>query len=241
VAEHIDGRPVALVTGTSRGLGEAIARRLLADGHHVVGVSRSGSPQLTGPAFTDVRADLADPTAVERLIGDVLGATGRLDVLVNNAGGNAYAPCWELAPEQFTELLRVNLTAPFLLSREALRHWIGTGSPGTIVNICSIESEVAWDDPPQAGYATTKGGLVGLTRALAYDFAPHGIRVNGVAPGVIRTSMSPLDTDLAPRIPLQGRLAEPPEIAAVVAFLCTPEASYMTGEIVYVDGGYRLP
>jgi glucose 1-dehydrogenase len=236
-----DGGPVALVTGTSRGLGEAIARRLLADGYRVVGVSRGGSPALACDGFTDVRADLGDAGACEALVGDVLAASGRVDVLVNNAGTTAYAPCWELDPAGLDVLLQVNLTAPFLLSREALRHWVDTGRAGTIVNICSIESEVAWDDPPQAAYAATKGGLVGLTRALAYDFAPHGIRVNGVAPGVIRTSMSPLGSDLAGRIPLQGRLAEPAEIAGVVAFLCTPDASYMTGEIVYADGGYRLP
>lgn len=233
--------PVALVTGTSRGLGEAIAQRLLADGNRVVGVSRGGSPRLAGEGFTDVRADLGEPAACQRLVGEVVAAAGRLDVLVNNAGTSAYAPCWELDAEQLDALLRVNLTAPFLLSREALRHWVDTATTGTIVNICSIESEVAWDDPPQAAYATTKGGLVGLTRALAYDFAPHGIRVNGVAPGVVRTSMSPLEADLAARIPLQGRLAEPAEIAGVVAFLCTPDASYVTGEIVYADGGYRLP
>lgn len=232
---------LALVTGTSRGLGEAIAKRLLRDGYRVAGVSRSGSSAITDDRFVDLRADLADPACCERLVGTVLADLGPIDVLVNNAAGTAYAPCWELDPAALDMLLRVNLTAPFLLSRDVLAHWVRTGTTGTIVNICSIESEVAWDSPPQAGYATTKGGLAGLTRALAYEHGHLGIRVNAVAPGIINTSLSPLDEDLGRRVPLQGRLAEPDEIAGVVAFLCGDDASYVTGEILYVDGGYRLP
>lgn len=234
-------RRVALVTGTSRGLGAAVARRLLAGGDLVIGVSRSGSPDLRSDSFVDVHADLGDPARCGAVVEEALAVHERIDVLVNNAAASVYAPCWELSPGQLDELLRVNLTAPFLLSRDLLRHWVRTGTVGTIVNICSIESEVAWDVPPQAGYAVTKGGMVGLTRALAYDHGHLGIRVNGVAPGIMRTALSPLDHDLGPRVPLQGRLAEPDEIAAVVAFVASAEASYMTGEIVYADGGYRLP
>ncbi|GII78494.1 short-chain dehydrogenase [Sphaerisporangium rufum] len=234
---------VAVVTGTSRGLGEAIARRLLGDGYRVVGISRGGTTGITTPGFTDLRADLTDTDRCEELVDQVLAATGRIDVLVNNAAAMIYAPCWELEPALLDVLLRTNLTAPFLLSRDVLRHWVRSETTGTIVNICSIESEVAWDSPPQAGYAATKGGMAGLTRALAYDHGRHGIRVNGVAPGIIRTAMAPpeAERDLGTRVPLQGRLAEPEEIAAAVAFLCTEDASYITGEILYADGGYRLP
>jgi 2-deoxy-D-gluconate 3-dehydrogenase len=237
-----DVRPAALVTGTSRGLGAAIAIRLLADGYDVVGVSRSGSPGLAGPGFTDLRSDLGDSAARDGLVERVLDDGHHVTVLVNNAGAIAYAPCWELEQETLAELLEVNLTTPFVLGRDLGRHWLEAGIAGTVVNICSIESEVAWQDPPQAGYAVTKGGLVGLTRAMALDWAPAGIRVNGVAPGIIRTAVAPPDDDaLERKVPLQNRLGRPEDVAGVVAFVCGPDAAYVTGEIVYVDGGYRLP
>ncbi|GAA1620220.1 SDR family oxidoreductase [Kribbella sancticallisti] len=233
---------VAVVTGTSRGLGEAIAARLLADGYEVIGISRSGSPGLRGPGFLDLRADLGDASTRDELVERILADGHQVNVLVNNAGAIAYSPCWQLAPETLRELMAVNLTAPFVLGRDLGRHWLATETVGTIVNICSIESEVAWEDPPQAGYALTKGGLAGLTRAMAYDWAGSGIRVNGVAPGIIRTDCAPPnDAELMQKVPLQNRLGRPEDVAGVVSFLCGRDASYMTGEIVYVDGGYRLP
>lgn len=236
-----DGR-VALVTGTSRGIGAAIARRLVEDGLTVAGVSRSGSPALRGSRFHDVVLDLTDAQESSGLVQRVVAATGRMDLLVNNAGLHATAPCWELPSAQFESLVRTNLTGPFLLCQQVLRHWVETETVGTIINLCSIESEVGWAEPPQAGYAVTKGGMVGLTRALAYDFGWRGIRVNGLAPGVVNTEISPPDHGmLAQRIPLQGRLATVDEIAAAASFLASDDASYITGEILYVDGGYRLP
>ncbi|MDQ1714720.1 MAG: glucose 1-dehydrogenase [Frankiaceae bacterium] len=234
--------PVALVTGTSRGIGTAIARRLLAEGFTVVGLSRSGSLDLADPHFHDVRLDLANDAECNRVLPRALDMAGRVDLLVNNAGGHVSAPCWELPAEAFDALLRLNLTVPFLLCQQVLRHWIDSERTGSIVNLCSIESEVAWADPPQAAYAMTKGGMAGLTRALAYDFGAHGIRVNGVAPGAVDTEMSPsVDDALAARIPLRGRLGTVDEVAGAVAYLASPAASYVTGEILYVDGGYRLP
>lgn len=231
--------PVAVVTGTSRGIGAGIARRLMDDGYTVVGVSRSGSPEVARPTFHDLQLDLA--TEAEAVIERALAITGRIDALVNNAGQHSSAPCWELAPATFESLLQVNLTAPFLLSQQVLRHWVSAGNSGCIVNLCSVESEVGWADPPQAGYAATKGGMVGLTRALAYDFGSYGIRVNGVAPGAIETEMSPADRGpLTARIPLQ-RLGTVAEVADATAYLLSDRSSYITGEILFADGGYRLP
>ncbi len=235
-------RDAAVVTGTSRGLGAAIATRLMNDGFHVIGVSRSGSPALVGPSFTDLHADLSDPEVRDGLVAGVLQEGHRVKILVNNAGAITYTPCWQLSPEALEELISVNLTAPFVLGRDLGKHWLQHDVPGIVVNICSIESEVAWHDPPQAGYAVTKGGLVGLTRAMAYDWAGAGIRVNGVAPGIIRTDCAPPDDEaLKKKVPLQNRLGQPEDVAGVVAFLCGADAGYMTGEIVFVDGGYRLP
>ncbi len=235
-------RRAALVTGTSRGIGEGIARRLMQDGFTVIGVSRSGSPGLRGPLFHDAELDLTDSGACARAVERAVAFAGRLDVLVNNAGAHVSAPCWELPPEAFDSLLRINLTVPFLLCQQVLRHWLGTGTAGSIINLCSIESEVGWADPPQAAYAATKGGMAGLTRAIAYDFGGHGIRVNGLAPGAIDTDMSPADHgSLSGRIPLRGRLGTVEEVAAAAAFLASSDAAYVTGEILYVDGGYRLP
>lgn len=231
-----------MVTGTSRGIGAAIARRLLRDGLVVVGVSRSGSPDLHGPRFHDIRMDLTDTGACATLVTRAVEAAGGLDVLVNNAGRHATAPCWELPGETFEAIIRTNLTVPFLLSRQALRYWEDHEVAGVILNLCSIESEVAWADPPQAAYAASKGGMAGLTRALAYDLGPRGIRVNGVAPGIIETGMSPSDREsLRERVPLRGRLGGVDDVASAVSFMISAEAGYVTGEILYVDGGYRLP
>lgn len=233
--------PVALVTGTSRGIGAAIARRLCADGYRVVGVSRSGSEAVDSDRFVDVQIDLAELPSTTELVAGVLASQRRLDVLVNNAATIRYADCWALEPQDLEQLLTLNLTVPFILSQAAVRHWIEVKSSGLIVNICSVESELAWRYPPQAGYTVTKGGLLGLTRTFAHDFADIGIRVNGVAPGIICTDLtSDGDVTVYDRIPMR-RLGSPEEVAGVVSFLCGPDASYMTGEVVFVDGGYRLP
>jgi NAD(P)-dependent dehydrogenase (short-subunit alcohol dehydrogenase family) len=234
------GRPVAVVTGTSRGLGVAIAEDLLSVGYDVVGISRSASP-IRHERFVHSPADISKRSASEELVEGVVDRFGRIDILVNNAAEIFYAPCWKLLEEDLQRLLDTNLTAPFTLSREVVRHWLAVGAEGSVVNICSIESEVAWLDPPQAGYALTKGGLAGLTRSMAYELARFGIRVNGIAPGVIDTDMTPpATTTSTPEIPL-GRRARPEEIARYVTFVGGPESTYTTGEIIYVDGGFRLP
>ncbi len=233
-------RPVAVVTGTSRGLGVAIAEDLLDAGYEVVGVSRSSAP-IRHEHFVHSPADISDRSTAERVVERVVDRFGRIDLLVNNAAAMVYAACWAMSEDDLQRLLDTNLTAPFTMSREVVRHWLATHTEGSVINICSIESEVAWLNPPQAGYATTKGGLVGLTRSMAYELAPFGIRVNGIAPGVIDTGMAaPATGAPMPEIPL-GRRARPQEIAKYVTFVGGPESTYTTGEIVYVDGGFRLP
>jgi NAD(P)-dependent dehydrogenase (short-subunit alcohol dehydrogenase family) len=255
------GPPVAIVTGTSRGIGLGIARRLTAAGTQVFGVARG-----TGEAV-HMQCDLTEAGAAQRVLAAALDAHGRVDALVNNAGLLLEDDCWVQSDVEVEAMVALNLTTPFLLAQAVARHWVGeapSGSPegatraswegagapeggargpaagatGTILNVCSVESQVGWASPPHAVYAATKGGLLGLTRALALELAPHGIRVVAIGPGPTATAMTPPMPELATAIPLGGRPATPDEIGDVAAFLVSDAARYMTGEIVYVDGGY---
>jgi NAD(P)-dependent dehydrogenase (short-subunit alcohol dehydrogenase family) len=235
VAQPLADR-VAIVTGASRGIGRGIAQRLTAAGARVLGVSRT---RARDAAWAQCRCDITAPDAPERVLGAALDAYGRADALVNNAGLLLTGACWELEDEAIDAMLALNLTAPFRLAQALGRHWVGHDQAGTIVNVCSVESLVGWVDPPQSVYAATKGGLLGLTRALALELAPHGIRAVAVGPGIIAAGMTPEESDAARAIPL-GRLGTPAEIGDAVAFLISDAARYITGEIVYVDGGYLL-
>jgi NAD(P)-dependent dehydrogenase (short-subunit alcohol dehydrogenase family) len=226
--------PVAIVTGASRGIGEGIAQRLIAGGTRVFGVSRSVGESV------QLHCDLTEPGACERVLAAALERYGRVDALVNNAGLLLEGNCWEQTDEDIDAMLALNLTVPFLLTQALARHWVKESVAGTIVNVCSIESQVAWATPPQAAYAATKGGLLGLTRALALELAPHGIRVLAVGPGPIATGMTPQMPQLEQAIPLGGCPGTPQDVGDVVAFLLSDSARYMTGEIVYIDGGYLL-
>jgi NAD(P)-dependent dehydrogenase (short-subunit alcohol dehydrogenase family) len=239
---QLEGK-VVIVTGTSRGIGAGIGARLHEEGAKVVGVSRRAPDGHVAWMDAHVAADVRRADAPEEIVDRVLDHAGTIDGLVNNAGVHHAADCWAQSEEDFDEMMLVNLTAPFSLAQAVARHWVEDGRPGAVVNICSIESQVAWPYPGQAVYASTKGGLLGLTRAMAFDLAAARIRVNAVGPGSIETEMTPPDeeTGLLSRIPLGGRLGTPREIGDAVAFLLSESAAYITGEILYVDGGYVLP
>lgn len=241
--EQLQGRVVA-VTGTSRGVGVGIVERLLDAGASVLGVSRTGvTPGIApGDRFAELALDVTAPDAPAAVADAAHAAFGRYDGLVNNAALLRYADCWEQSDEDVDAMLAVNLTAPFRLAQEAARRWVAEGVRGVVVNICSVESEVGWAHPGQAVYAATKGGLLGVTRALALDLARHGIRVCAVGPGSVETEMAaPPSDDARARIPLGQRFARPAEIGDAVVFLLSDRAAYVTGEILYVDGGYLLP
>jgi NAD(P)-dependent dehydrogenase (short-subunit alcohol dehydrogenase family) len=239
----LDGQ-VVVITGTSRGIGRAIGERCLEAGALVLGVSRHEVPGLTRRrGYAHSTLDVTAAASSEIVLQTAIDAFGRVDALVNNAGVLIPGNCWEYPDGAWNKSVAVNLKAPFMLSERFARHWVSASAKGVILNMCSLESEIAWKSPPQVGYAATKGALLGLTRAMALDFAAHGIRVVAIGPGVIETGVSgmaaPLGEAMRQSIPL-GRLGTPEEVGDLAVFLLSERAAYVTGEIVFADGGYRL-
>jgi acetoacetyl-CoA reductase len=239
---------VALVTGGTRGIGEAITRRLVRRGVRVAaGYSRDaeaakGLVQSEPEAVITLHhGDVSDPEACRRLVDETLEEHGRIDILVNNAGITRDRTVRKMTPEQWGEVLDVNLSGTFHMCRSALTPMIEAGY-GRIVNISSVIGEKG--NVGQANYAAAKSGLFGLTKSLALETARNGISVNAVAPGFIRTDMVSSLPDavlerIIPQVPA-GRLGEPDEVARVVEFLADPESGYITGEVYGINGGLYM-
>jgi 3-oxoacyl-[acyl-carrier protein] reductase len=242
---ELDGK-TALITGASGGIGAAIARTLHAQGAIVV---LSGTraealealvAELGGRAHA-CPADLRDPAAPDALVAAAEAAAGPLDILVNNAGFTRDMLALRMKDEDWQAVLDVDLTAPFRLARAAMRGMLRRRS-GRIIGIASIVG--ATGNPGQANYAAAKAGLVGMTKALAQEVGARGITVNIVAPGFVETAMTDVLPDeqkkrLAERIPL-GRLGQPADIAAAVAYLASAEAAWVTGATLHVNGGMAM-
>jgi 3-oxoacyl-[acyl-carrier protein] reductase len=234
---------VAVVTGGARGLGWAVGTCLRDDGWQVVAADLEPGETETGDrGITFRRMDVTDRDQVASTLGAVVDELGGLDLLVNNAGVTRHRPLVELTWEDWSAVVDVNLHGAFNCLQAAGRLMIERGG-GVIVNIASVAAERG--AAGRAPYATTKAALVGLTRSAAVEWAPHGVRVNAVGPGYVDTGVlraaiasGTLDpADVLERIPA-GRLAEPAEIGAVVSFLASPRAVYVTGQVLYVDGGF---
>jgi len=236
---------VALVTGASRGIGKAIAERLAAQGYRVVGTAMSEAgasgigEALASPAgCRGIVLDVTDGDAVGAAIDAVVRDLGALHVLVNNAGITRDQLSMRMKDEDWDVVLATNLSAVFRASRAAIRPMMKQRY-GRIVNITSVVG--ASGNPGQANYAAAKAGVAGMTRSLAREVGSRGITVNCVAPGFIETDMTRAlgetqSAALLSQIPL-GRLGQPAEIAHAVAFLASPEASYITGTELHVNGG----
>ncbi len=239
----LEGR-VAIVTGGAQGIGEACVRRLRQEGAQVVIADLADEPgnrleQATGASF--VYTDVGNKTHVDAMVAQTMQLHGRIDILVNNAGIFKAAPFLEVTEADFDAVLRVNLKGAFLVGQAVAREMARQGG-GAIINMSSVNGVLAI--PTISSYNVSKGGVNQLTRVMALSLADHGIRVNAVAPGTIATELaaqSVLTSEEArlkilSRTPMK-RLGEPSEIADVVCWLASDASSYVTGEIVTVDGG----
>jgi glucose 1-dehydrogenase len=241
---------IALVTGSSQGIGRAIAVRFAQEGADVViNYNRTATGaeealaevEAAGRRGLIVQADLGQVGDIRRLVNTAVKHFGRLDVLVNNAGLETHAPFWEVSEADYDKVLNVNLKGVFFAAQEFVRHLLLTKRRGKIVNISSVHEELPF--PNFTAYCASKGGVKMLTRNLAVELGPLGVNINNIAPGAIET---PINTKLLndpqklgallAQVPL-GRLGQTRDVASVAVFLASDDADYVTGSTYYVDGG----
>ncbi len=238
---------VAIVTGAGRGIGHAIAVRLASEGARVASVSRTeANAQRTADEINATRAntakayavDVSDHAQVQQVGARILEEFGRVDILVNNAGVTRDGLSMRMSLDDWDTVLNTNLKGAFSFAQAVQRSMIKQRS-GRIINISSVIGLIG--NAGQANYAASKAGLLGLTKSLAREMASRGITVNALAPGLIATDMTSVLSDeirknILSKIPL-GSLGQPEDIASAVAFLASPEAKYITGQVLAVDGG----
>ena len=238
---------VAIVTGASRGIGEAIARAFVEAGAQVVFASRKIAPEaVAGVSGAHAFAAHTGKEAECRaLVSEALRRFGKVDLLVNNAGTNPYfGPLLDTEEAAWDKTFEVNLKGYFWCAREVARHLRARGAPGAIVNVASVMGLRA--SPLQGAYGMTKAAVISLTKTLAMELGPLGIRVNAIAPGLVDTKLAGalvkdegISQQWLSRTPL-GRVAQPGEIAGAALFLASDAGSYVTGEVITVDGGTMI-
>jgi len=241
---------VAIVTGAAQGIGYAIASRLVDEGARVVVCDldptrlRDAAHRLdaSGKRVIGRVGDVSEKTTAVALVDTAVESFGAVDILVNNAGVTHAAEFLDLDEADFDRVLAINLKSMFLCGQAAARRMVAQKSGGAIVNLSSVNAVLAI--PNQVPYCVSKGGIAQLTKVMALSLAPHGIRVNAIGPGTIATEMAKkavLGSEEAKRRILSrtpmGRLGEPEEVAAIAAFLVSDDASYLTGQTIYPDGG----
>jgi glucose 1-dehydrogenase len=248
-ALKLEGRS-ALVTGSSQGIGEAVAVRLAEEGADVI-VNYHTHPEAADQVVQRIRAlgrhsvalqaDLSNLQEVQALLQQSIRELGKLDILVNNAGVEKHADFWDVSEADYNLVMNVDLKGVFFLTQGFVRHLMENKRPGKVINMSSVHEELPF--PHFAPYCMGKGGMRMMTRDLAIELAPYGITINSIAPGAIET---PINTKLLHdpsklnallgNIPLK-RLGKPQDVAGVAAFLASADADYLTGTTVFVDGG----
>jgi len=242
---------VAVVTGGNRGLGEAFAHALARAGATVVVAARDAARSAgvvdairgAGGRATAVDLDVTDRGSVERMLASTLDAHGAVDVLVNNAGACIHHPALEVTAEEWREVMGVNVDGLWNCCQVVGGHMVSRGS-GVITNVGSISAQIVNRPQWQPGYNASKAAVHQLTKSLAAEWAPHGVRVNALAPGYVKTDMAPVDDprykprwiDDAP----QRRAALPEELGPTMVYLCSDASAFMTGSVLVIDGGYTL-
>ena len=239
----------ALITGAARGIGRAIALRFAMEGANLVLCDLNleslrqvaTEAEANGVKVLCRRTDVTVREQVQRFVDDGMSQFGMIHTVVNNAGIFFNAPFEQTTDERYDCIMAVNVKSVFLVSQIVIRHWLQHEIKGTIVNLASIGAAVAFVD--SSAYCTTKGAVATMTRCIALEYGPRGIRANSMAPGIIDTPMLPSQEDnerwANTTIPLR-RLGEPKDVADVALFLASDESRYITGEMIFVDGGWML-
>lgn len=248
-----------LVTGATSGIGQAIAAYLATEGANVALNYRNDPDKLEdtkelinqmcdqvrgcGGKELPVEGDVSSEADIVRMCQEVIEKLGSLDILINNAGIQTASPSHKLETADFDKVIQVNLRGAYLCAREAIKHFMGRGNGGVIINVSSVHEIIP--RPTYVSYSMSKGAMENMTKTLALEYAPHGIRVNAIAPGATATPINSWTDDLEKKqeveshIPM-GRVGTSEEMAVITAFLASDAAAYVTGQTLFVDGGLTL-